>query len=95
MARLVGILAIVVAGLIVVAPTSAQSTDELIAEAVLPLPEDLRDGAAVYRFDDETGERIVLRQGTNHVECQPKNADGFMVSKVMLQIKVWHTLKNR
>jgi hypothetical protein len=77
MNRFVGVLALVTAGLVVVAPAGAQTTAELVAQAVLPLPEDLRDGAAVYRYDDDTGERIVLRGGTNHVECQPKNADGF------------------
>ncbi|HJN44905.1 MAG: hypothetical protein QF786_14570 [Vicinamibacterales bacterium] len=46
-----------------------------IAQAVLPLPEDLRDGATVYTYDPSTGERIVLRQGTNYVECQPRNPE--------------------
>ena len=55
----------------------AQSADELIAKAVSPLPEDLRAGATVYRYDPETGERIVLRQGTNHVECVPDDGEGF------------------
>jgi hypothetical protein len=56
----------------------AQSADELIAKAVAPLPEDLRPGATVYRYAAETGERIVLRQGTNHVECVPDDGEGFM-----------------
>jgi hypothetical protein len=55
----------------------AQSVDELIAQAVLPLPEDLRAEATVYRYDPETGAREVLRQGTNQVECNPRNEDGF------------------
>jgi hypothetical protein len=49
-----------------------------IAQAVLPLPEDLRAGAAVFTYDPATGARKVLRDGTNAVECQPKNPeDGF------------------
>ena len=64
-------------GLLPVAAVVAQSTSELIAQAVLPLPEDLRANATVYRYDEETGAREVLRQGTNQVECHPKNRDGF------------------
>lgn len=55
-------------------------TDEAadpIAQAVLPLPEDLRAGATVYTYDKATGERKVLREGTNAIECQPKGDDGF------------------
>ncbi len=46
-----------------------------IAQAVLPLPEDLRAGATVITYDRATGERRVLRQGTNFVECVPRNPD--------------------
>jgi hypothetical protein len=54
----------------------AQSADE-IAKAVLPLPEDLRAGAAIYVYD-ENGDRKILRPGSNMVECMPKNPeDGF------------------
>jgi hypothetical protein len=53
-----------------------QAADE-IAQATLPLPEDLRGGAAVYKYDPKTGERIVLRPGTNFAECMPRGADGF------------------
>tara|TARA_R100001377_G_scaffold76156_1_gene52948 strand:+ start:891 stop:1481 length:591 start_codon:yes stop_codon:yes gene_type:complete len=55
----------------------AQSTEELIAEAVRPLPEDLRANATVFQYDPESGDRIVLRQGNNQVECQPKDEEGF------------------
>jgi hypothetical protein len=49
-----------------------------IAQAVLPLPEDLRAGATVFTYDKATGARKVLREGTNFVECLPRNpADGF------------------
>jgi len=55
----------------------ALSVDEQISQAVLPLPADLRAGATVYTYDD-MGNRKVLRQGTNNVECQPKDMkDGF------------------
>ncbi len=55
---------------------NAQFSAEDIERAVLPLPEELRADATVYTYD-ESGERVVLRAGTNHVECQPKNAVGF------------------
>src|SRR5262245_6776714 len=48
-----------------------------IAQATLPLPEDLRAGATVFKYDAKTGERIVLRKGTNALECSPRGADGF------------------
>ena len=56
---------------------SAQSKDELIAQAVRPLPPDLKAGATVFDYDSATGERKILRQGSNFVECQPKQKDGF------------------
>ena len=56
----------------------AQSVDDLIAEAVRPLPEDLRAEATVYHYD-AAGDRVVLRQGSNQVECVPKNPEtGFI-----------------
>jgi len=48
-----------------------------IAQATLPLPEDMRAGATVYKYDPKTGERVVLRKGTNALECSPRGADGF------------------
>jgi hypothetical protein len=62
------------------APKNSTITDEAadpIAQAVLPLPEDLRAGATVYTYDKATGARKVLREGTNFVECQPRGDDGF------------------
>ena len=54
----------------------AQSADD-IAKALLPLPEDLKTGAAVYEYDAK-GDRKVWRAGTNHVECMPMDKkDGF------------------
>jgi len=61
----------------VAAVSQAQSADARIAEAVEILPADLRAGATVVTYDAATGERKVLRQGTNFVECQPRMADGF------------------
>ena len=56
---------------------SDQAADE-IAQALLPLPEDLRPTATVYKYDRKTGERIVLRKGTGYVECMPRDPeDGF------------------
>lgn len=64
------------AGLCAVGTANAQSNDELIALAVRPLPEDLRAEATVYQYDD-AGERVVLREGSNHVECMPPDDNGF------------------
>jgi len=57
---------------------TAQSKDATIAEALKPLPDDLKAGATVVSYDEKTGERMVLRQGTNFIECQPKAKDGFV-----------------
>jgi len=48
-----------------------------IAQATLPLPDDLRAEASVYTYDPKTGERVWLRKGTNFAECVPRGADGF------------------
>jgi hypothetical protein len=40
-----------------------------ITEALLPLPEPLRDGATVV-LDAVPGKRIVLRKGTNNIICR-------------------------
>lgn len=78
MKRLIGLAAaVVLSSPVVVAIVHAQSDQEKIAQAVLPLPEDLRAGATVVQHDPATGERHVLRQGSNFVECQPKGEDGF------------------
>lgn len=62
------------------APVAGQPSGDaaLIADAVQILPEDLRAGATVVTYDAATGARRVVRQGTNFVECQPRDpADGF------------------
>jgi hypothetical protein len=48
-----------------------------ITQATLPLPEDLRAGATVYKYNTKTGERMMLRSGTNFAECIPRGEDGF------------------
>ena len=53
-----------------VAPTEVE-------QAVLPLPDDLKAGAGVYKYDATTGERSTLKKGSNAVECTPRGADGF------------------
>ena len=64
--------------LFAVATATAESVDDQIAQAVLPLPEDLQAGATVVTYDPATGARKVLRRGTNSIECEPTNlADGF------------------
>lgn len=61
-----------------VATAQSVAVDEQVAQAVLPLPQDLRAGATVVKYDAATGAREVLRQGTNALECEPKNeSDGF------------------
>jgi hypothetical protein len=57
--------------------TITDVAEDPIAQATLPLPDDLRAGATVYTYDKATGERRVLRPGTNFVECMPKGDDGF------------------
>jgi hypothetical protein len=57
--------------------TVTDTAADPIAQATLPLPEDLRAGAAVITYDKATGARNVLRPGTNFVECTPRGDDGF------------------
>ncbi|MCU1383533.1 MAG: hypothetical protein JWL71_2230 [Acidobacteria bacterium] len=57
--------------------TISDVASDPITQATLPLPEDLRAGAAVYTYDKATGERKVLRPGSNFVECMPRGDDGF------------------
>jgi hypothetical protein len=77
MTRNLGLIATTILASLAAGTASAQSDAELIALAVRPLPEDLKAGATVYRYDAETGARIVLRQGTNQVECMPRDDEGF------------------
>ena len=52
------------------APIAAQTMDELISEAVLPLPAHQRDDATVVVYEPD-GSRTVLRQGSNAMVCRP------------------------
>jgi len=66
---------------------TAASLEDQIAQAVQPLPADLRADATVVTYDPTTGARTVLREGTNVVECEPMNPrDGFIrcYNKVMV-----------
>ena len=56
--------------------SSASAEEDRVAQALTPLPDDLKSGAGVYEYDDN-GNRVTLREGSNHVECQPKNEQGF------------------
>ena len=74
--------AAVLVSTLLAAPASAraQSTAQQIADAVLPLPENLKAGATVVTHDPDTGERIVLRQGSNQVECNPPDMDAMQTA---------------
>lgn len=54
----------------------AAADEDKIAQAVTPLPDDLKAGAGVYEYDED-GSRVNLREASNHVECQPRDANGF------------------
>ena len=55
----------------------AQTNAEMIEQAVQPPPDGLKAGATVFKYDADSGDRVVLRQGSNQVDCQPMNEDGF------------------
>lgn len=76
MKKIVSMVTVVLFGVTTFGVVSAQTKDEKIAQAVLPLPEDLRAGAAVYDYNDE-GQRVMLRGGSNHLECKPRDKNGF------------------
>jgi hypothetical protein len=76
MQKLIGVaVAVVLASPLVVATAQTPAVDDQIAQAVQVLPEDLRGGATVVAYDRATGARKVLRQGTNFIECQPRDPD--------------------
>ncbi len=77
MSTIRNVILLAVASLLVSLQASAQSQSQIIAKALSPLPEDLRADATVYTYDEATGERITLKEGTNHVECRPTDAEGF------------------
>lgn len=57
-------------------PAAEEQAVDKIAQALLPLPEDLREAAGVFEYDGD-GNRIVLRENANHVECQTLDENGF------------------
>lgn len=77
MKSVVSLLAVVLTGAVLVGPADAQaqSVDQEVTNAVLPLPEDLKADATVVTYEPDTGIRKVLRQGTNIVECQPEDPE--------------------
>lgn len=50
------------------AQAQIENADEQIAGAVLPAPEDARDGAMIYGYD-VNGNLVTLREGTNDLIC--------------------------
>jgi hypothetical protein len=54
--------------LLLAGPASAQSTDQAVAAAVLPLPAALQKNATVVRIDAD-GQPQMLRSGTNGMVC--------------------------
>lgn len=52
---------------------SEPTAEQLVEEALLALPEPLRDGAAVVKFED--GEQIILREGRNGMFCRADDPD--------------------
>ncbi len=67
--------AIAICGSVALSAAVAQPEDK-VEQALTPLPEDLKAGAGVYDYDDE-GNRVTLREGSNHVECKPRDDRGF------------------
>jgi len=55
------------------AEAAEQPVDQLVDEAVLALPQHLRDGAAVVKFED--GKQVFLREGTNGMFCRADDPD--------------------
>ena len=72
------LLAAALLGLLAFATAGAQTVAEQIEQAVTPLPDDLKADATIYDYD-EGGSRMVLRQGSNHVECKPRDERGFTI----------------
>lgn len=59
---------------VVPALAAAQSDADLITEALLPLPDQLRDEAAVVTMDAH-GQRRVIREGKTALTCTPDGPD--------------------
>jgi len=76
MSKLTTTLGLLTAGLLATSQVVAQSDAATIEKALSPLPMDLRADATVYTYDDN-GNRVTLKVGSNHVECQPTDEEGF------------------
>ena len=76
MSKLAVTLGLVTASLLASSQVAAQSDAATIEKALSPLPMDLRADATVYTYDDN-GNRVTLKVGSNHVECQPTDEAGF------------------
>ena len=68
--------ALITAGLLCSTGAVAQTDQAAIDKALTPLPMDLRADATVFTYDDEDN-RVTLKVGGNHVECQPTDEEGF------------------
>ena len=66
----------VLCGLLMTISAAAEPLSQVIEQSVRPLPKDLQAKAHVYKYDTKTGERVVLREGHNHVECKVKDEQG-------------------
>lgn len=64
------------AALFISGQVAAQADQATIEKALSPLPEDLRADATVFTYDED-GNRVTLKVGSNHVECQPTDEEGF------------------
>ena len=77
--KVIMLLALAVA-FIGVADAEEKFVDQQISEALMPLPEDLRAGAAVIGYNAES-EEILLRRGSTDFTCTADSpAAGFFVS---------------
>ena len=75
------------------APAMAQSKDDLIAQAVSAVPDELRAGATVVNYDAK-GDPVVLRAGTNGVVCTPnQNKDNYSVNCYAQLLRAQHDLQ--
>lgn len=78
-------LLILVVSIVLTAPfaivaAADMSTQDLIAQAVSPLPEAMRASATIVNYDAK-GEPVVLREGTSIIVCTPDQpTEGFAVS---------------
>lgn len=75
MSKIISLMALLAVALLAATQLTAQSNVATIEEALSPLPESLRADATVFTYD-ERGNRVILKAGTNQVECRPKDDQG-------------------